>query len=82
MITQEERKIIKVLNDNPKAHVHYHDNMEWVIYKNRKDCELAMELDEEEAPKPLLGGSDFGSDYCPPIVTALMHMQGKTTSSI
>jgi len=81
ILTPEEKKIIAVLKKNPKAHVHYWDNQEWSIYENKKEVEKEMEQDGYEA-KILLSGSDFGSDYCPPIVTALLHMQGKTSSSI
>jgi len=80
-LTPEEKRIIQVLKKNPKSHIHYWDNQEWSIYESKKEVEKEMEQDGYEA-KILLSGSDFGSDYCPALVTALLHMQGKTSSSI
>jgi len=80
-LTPEEKKIVQVLKKNPKAHVHYWDNQEWTIYPSKRELEKEMEQDGYEA-KHLLHGSDFGSDYCPPLTKAILHMIGHTSTSI
>lgn len=85
MISTEARRIVKVLQEHPNAHIHYFDNQMWSIYTDKKTFEKYWENgngDKDLSEIEVLEGSDFDSTYCPPLTEALAYLTEKTTSSI
>lgn len=84
-MSEEASLILKALRKHPKAHIHYFAENMWSMYPNRKVFEeywMGGDGDKDLSEIEIMEGNDFDSTYCSPLVEALMHLQGKTTSSI
>lgn len=85
MISAEARKIMKVFEEHPHAHVHYFADQMWSIYPDKKTFDEYWQKgngDKDLLEIEIMEGSDFDSTYCPPLTEALSHMHGITTSSV
>lgn len=81
--------IEEILKQNPGAHIYYHDNGAWIIYKEVPvDFEHWTgdpgDYDKYLASIAVMEGDDFTSNvgYCPSIVAALAEICGFTVDSI
>lgn len=79
--------ILKILKENPKCHIDYHDNGGWTIYSEKPKDTSEMDYDEEMeylGSLVLMEGDDFtyNDGYCSSLVKALAEMSGFTTDSI
>ena len=84
-MTPEAKKIVKALKQHPHAHIHYFDNMMWSMYTDKKTFEkywMNGDGDSDLSEIEIMEGNDFDSSYLPPLVEALLHIQGGSGSSI
>lgn len=84
-MSDEAKQIIKNLKKYPNAHIHYFADRMWSMYPDKKTFEEVWENgdgDGDLSAIEIMEGNDFDSTYVSPLVEALMHMSGKTTSSL
>ena len=81
--------IEEILRQNPGAHIYYHDNASWILYRHPPvDLEHFEEAPEDYdkylASIVLLEGDDytFSTGYCPSLVAALAKLGGFTVDSV
>lgn len=79
--SDSEKKLEKIIREHPRAHLFFHDNGSWVIFKHKPDLE---DWDDERVRSDTLaeGSFDQADGYLPEIVRVLAKIAGLTSDSI
>lgn len=84
-MTPEAKRILKALQKNPNAHIHYFGNMMWSMYPDKKTFDEYYQNgngDKDLSEIEIMEGNDFDSTYISPLTEALLSITGHTGDSI